>query len=131
VADQNLKTAQAAIEALNERDIERYLMCCTEDIELHPANAPIEGAYSGADGIRRFFADVADAGPDFHLQAEHLEAVGSDRVIAFLRLTATGRASGVPADQAVTSIYDFREGKMHRVRVFLDRQAALDAARAT
>jgi hypothetical protein len=33
----------------------------------------------GAEGIRRFFADVADATPDFTLTIERLEAVGRDQ----------------------------------------------------
>jgi ketosteroid isomerase-like protein len=131
MSEENLQTARAAIDALNRRDVEEYLGYCTADVELVPANAAVEGAYAGEEGIRRFLADAADAGPDFHLEPEHIEAVAPDRVIAFLRLTATGRASGVPADQEVTSIYDFRDGRMRRIRVFLDRREALAAARAT
>jgi ketosteroid isomerase-like protein len=127
----NVEMVQALIDALNDRDVERYLACCTEDVELRPATGPIEGVYAGREGIRRFFADIGDSAPDFRLEAERIEVVSPDRLIAFTRLTATGRASGVPADQAVATVYDLRDGRMRRIRVFLDRQEAVQAARST
>jgi len=77
-----------------ERDIDGYLACCTEDIELRTPLSPVEGVYAGTDGIRRFFADIEAAGPDFRLDLERLEGVRGERVLAFLRVTVHGRASG-------------------------------------
>jgi hypothetical protein len=28
---------KSAISAVNERDVEAYLACCTDDVQLHPA----------------------------------------------------------------------------------------------
>jgi ketosteroid isomerase-like protein len=84
--------------------------------------------YEGADGIRRFFADVGDTGPDFHLTIERVEAIGPDRVLTFMLITATGRASGIPQDARTANVYDFDGGKIERIRIFVDRQEALEAA---
>ena len=84
--------------------------------------------YEGADGIRRFFADVDDAGPDFQLTIERVEAIGRDRVLAFMLVTATGRASGIPQDSRTGNVYDFVGGKIERIRIFVDRDEALEAA---
>ena len=46
------------------------------------ANVMIEGAYQGADGIRRFFADVVDTAPDFRITIRRLER-WDDRVLGF------------------------------------------------
>ena len=89
--------------------------------------APIGGVYEGRDAIRRFFADIQDMGPDFRLDLEHVEAIGADRVLAFLHTTSTGRASGIPTAAATTNVYDLVNGKIRRVRIFLDRQEALEA----
>lgn len=38
---------ERAIAAVNARDIEAYLACCTEDIELRTPLAPVSGVYGG------------------------------------------------------------------------------------
>ena len=88
----------------------------------------IAGAYEGADGIRRFFADIADANPDFNLAFERWEAVCTDRVLAFMQLTGSGRASGIPTGAETGNVYDLVDGKIKRIQVFFDREEALEAA---
>jgi ketosteroid isomerase-like protein len=127
MSQENVETIRAALDAMNRRDIDRYLAHCTADVELRPPTDPIEGPYIGPDGVRRYFLDVEDAAPDFHLHADRIEAVGDSRVIGFLRMTATFRTSGLPADQQVTTVYDLVEGKISHIRVFVDRQEALQA----
>jgi ketosteroid isomerase-like protein len=135
---ENVEVVKRAVAALNERDIDRYLACFTEDFEVRTPTAPIGGVYERADGIRRFFADLEDTSPDFRLHLERVEAIGADRVLAFLRITATGRASGIatgadvaatgdPAGVPTTNVYDFVNGKIRRIRIFLNRQEALEA----
>jgi hypothetical protein len=134
---ENVEVVERVIAAFNERDIDQYLACCTEDIELQTPAALIEGAYEGPDGIRRYFADVRDIFSDMRIITERLESIGADRVLAFLRLSATGRVSGLT--EAVTptataagiptgNVYDLAEGKIRRIRIFFYRQAALEAA---
>jgi hypothetical protein len=43
-------------------------------------------------------------------------------------VTGTGRASGIPQDSRHANVYDFAGGKIERIRIFLDRQEALEAA---
>jgi ketosteroid isomerase-like protein len=135
---ENIEVVKRAIAALNERDIDRYLACCTEDFELRTPMEPIGGVYEGADAVRRFFADLEDTSPDFRLHLERMEPLGEDQVLAFLRITATGRASGIatgadlgatgePPGMPTTNVYDFVNGKIRRIRIFLDRQEALEA----
>src|SRR6185295_15036936 len=97
MSQENLEVVQRVIAAVNERDVDRYLSCCTDDIQVRTPWAEVGGVYEGSDGIRRYFADLGDTSPDFHLTIERLERVELDRVLGLLRLTASGRASGVPA----------------------------------
>ena len=106
-----------AIDAVNERDLDRYLACCTEDVELHTPLREVAGAYRGADGIRRFFEDVDDAGPDFQLELERVEVVG-ERALAFLHVRVTGRSSGIPMDRETANVYEFEGDLIRRVRIF-------------
>ena len=128
MSEENVETVERAITAVNERDIDAYLACCTEDIQLQTPVTPVVGVYEGAVGIRRFFADIEDASPDFRLDIERLEALGGERVFAFLSVTAHGRASGLPTPAETGNLYELEEGKIRRVQIFLDRAEALEAA---
>ena len=101
----------------------------------------MEGVYEGPEAIRRFFADLQDWAPDFRLTIERAEAIGATRVLVFLRVSLRGRASGLPAgaisgrvsdapaarDLSTATVYDFAGGKVTSIRVFLDRDQALEA----
>lgn len=127
MSEENLELVRRAIAAFNDRDLERYLACLTPTIQLRTPLAEVEGVYDGHDGIRRFWSDVADAGPDFRLHLEHLEAVAGDRALASLRTAATGRTSGVHLERATPNVYTFAAGRIDRIEIYLDRHEALQA----
>ena len=125
---ENARLVERAIAAINARDIEGYLACCTENVKLETPMAAVGGVYEGIDGIRRYFADIEDAAPDFRIELDGVEEVDSKRVLAFLRISSTGRASGIRmAPPPLTNVYDLIDGKLSRIRIFLDRQQALKA----
>ena len=95
----NVETVGRAIAAVNARDIDAYLACCTENVELL---MPLAGAqYVGADGIKRFFTDIEDIGPDLRIEVQRVQAIDDSNAIAFLRIGATGRASGIVTGRSV------------------------------
>jgi ketosteroid isomerase-like protein len=119
---------ERAIAAINARDIEGYLACCTENVKLETPMAALGGVYEGMDGIRRFFADIEEAAPDFRIELDGVEEVDSKRVIAFMRASSTGRASGIRmAPPTQTNVYDLIDGKISHIRIFFDRQEAVKA----
>jgi hypothetical protein len=129
MSEENVERVRRHLAALNERDVEGYLAGCTEDIELWSLLSALEGPYVGADGIRRFFGDVKDAAPDHVKALVRLEAIGSDRVLSVDHWTASGRSSHVSADEGFTigTVYEFRDEKISRIRVFADLKDALAA----
>jgi len=127
MSQENVETVERAIAAINARDVDGYLACCTENVELVTPLALLGAEYVGADGIRRFFTDIEDVGPDFRIQVQSVQAVGDDTVIAFIQTSASGRASGISTGTESTNVYDFIEGKISRIRIFLDHDEALKA----
>jgi hypothetical protein len=139
MSQENVEVVQALISAVNDRDLDRYLAHCTESIRLETPWAAVEGAYEGPLAMRRFFSDLRDTLPDFKLAIERLEPIGADRVLALLRVRATGRASGITATAGAdalsaaggalptATIYDLADGRVNRIRVFIDRQEAFEA----
>jgi hypothetical protein len=128
MSQENLRVIDRAIAAVNERDVDAYLACCTDDVVLRTPLAEVVGAYEGPPAIRRFFADIEDTAPDFQLHVERLALVGGNRALAFLHTTGSGRVSGVPLDTSTANIYDFAAGKIKRIHIFMDRQEALETA---
>ncbi len=127
MSQENVRLVERAIAAINARDIEGYLACCTENVKLETPMAAVGGVYEGIDGIRRFFTDIEDAAPDFLIELDGLEAVDSKRVLAFMRSSSTGRASGIRLAAPSTNVYDLIDGKISHIRIFFDRQEALKA----
>jgi len=130
MSQENVETARRCVEAVNRRDVDGYLACCTKDVELRTAVVAVSGAHVGAEGIRRFFADLQDTAPDIRVDVERLEADGEDRVLGFERATVSGRSSGITVEEGILfwTVYDFADGRIKRIQVFTDRQeAALEA----
>jgi hypothetical protein len=128
MSQENVEIVRRAIAAVNARDVDGYLSYCADAVELHTPVEPIAGTYEGTEGIKRFFADIEDAGPDFRIDIHGLEAITANSVLASLHITSTGRSSGVPMESRTTNIYDFTEGKIDCIRIFLDHGEALRAA---
>ena len=125
MSQENVEVVRRVIAALNSRDIDGYIACCAKDFRLQ---TPLFGGeYEGSVGIRRFFADLRDTAPEFHVTIERLEAVGADRVLAIVRLAASGRTSGIETPVDSSNVYDLVDGKIARTRVFRDRAEALKA----
>jgi ketosteroid isomerase-like protein len=124
---ENMRLVERAIAAINARDIEAYRACCTEDVKLETPMAGVGGVYEGIDGIRRFLTDIEDAVPDWRIELDGVEEVDSKRVLAFLRNSSTGRASGIRMAWPSTNVYDLIDGKISHIRIFLDREEALKA----
>jgi ketosteroid isomerase-like protein len=122
---ENVGTVKRAIAAINARDIDAYLACCNENVELL---LPMAGSeYLGANGIKRFFTDIEDTGPDFRIEVQRVQAIGDSTAIALLRVGSTGRVSGIATTADSANVYDFIDGKISRIRIFLDRNDALKA----
>jgi ketosteroid isomerase-like protein len=126
MSQEKFETVRRLIASLNARDVDGYIACCTEDVEVVTATAPIDGAYRDRSGIERFFADLRDTAPDFEMRIERLEAVG-EKVLATERGSASGRTSEVHGDLAFSTVYEFRDRKISRIQVFLDAGKALEA----
>jgi ketosteroid isomerase-like protein len=127
MSQMNVEMVRRAIAAINAREIDAYLAFCTENVELLIAES-VGAQYSGADGIRRFFTDIEDVGPDFLIEVERVQAIGDSHVLAFLRTSSTGRVSGIVTGAEGGNVYDFVDGKISRIRIFLHRDEAVKAA---
>jgi hypothetical protein len=65
------------------------------------------------------------------IEVQRVQAIGDSNVLAFVRSRSTGRASGIVTGAEGANVYEFIDGKMRRIRIFLDRDEALNAVGLT
>jgi ketosteroid isomerase-like protein len=128
-----VQLARQAVDAWNRRDADWVIANSMPDVEFVPAVAgSVEGegrrTVRGADGFRRFFADLDETWEQFEVEAQEFRVVG-DALVAFCRVHAKGRGSGLELDQPMAMVSWFRGDKFARAQSFLDLDEALEAAK--
>ena len=128
----NVEIVKRGIDAFNRRDVEALADVVTPDFEWFPAlPSTVEGerfsGYRGRDGIETYFDDVHSTWEGLRVLGNQLRDLG-DSVLVLGRADGRGRGSGVEVDMPLGIIYDFRDGKIARVRTYLDHGEALQAA---
>jgi uncharacterized protein len=115
-------------EAFNRGDAERWLATYHPDAVFEPQVAALEGRYSGHEGLRRFFADLADTFEMFEADYPDVRDLG-DRVLALGTIRGTGKGSGIATEVPLAVVATFRDGLCTHVKDYgEDRDAAIEAA---
>jgi ketosteroid isomerase-like protein len=86
---------------------------------------PGGGTYRGTAAIRELLRERTDSF-DLEQHVERLIDAGDD-VVTFVRWRGRGHSSGAEAEMRVATVTTFRDGKIVRVRFYLDRAEALAA----
>jgi ketosteroid isomerase-like protein len=88
---------------------------------------PTAGVVHGHAGVEQFFRDWLGTWRDFEVTtSEYFDA--GDSVVVVFRQSGTGRESGIPIERDFFAIYDLRESKVVRYRMYDSREQALKAA---
>jgi uncharacterized protein len=88
---------------------------------------PAAGIYHGHEGIEQFFRDWLGTWTDYEVATRDYIDAGSAVVVVF-RQRGTGRGSGVSVERDFFGVYDLRESKVVRFRMYESRDEALEAA---
>jgi uncharacterized protein len=124
-----IEIVEAAFEAWNRGDIDAFAGYTAENVAwLEVSGRPEGGGNSeqlGRDRLRESLKSLFDAWESYHLQAERIEDLG-DRVVAIVRETARGRASGVEVDGRWGYVLTVEDGQIVRVEAYRDADRALE-----
>jgi ketosteroid isomerase-like protein len=116
---------QRAYAALATRDYETLAELAVPDFELDVTDRVLNPAtYRGAEGVRRFFAEVDELWESMDMTVERLVERG-DEVLALLHVYITGRGSGLRLEDRIAQHWTARDGKLVRMRVRSEQEAAL------
>lgn len=129
MSQQNVDLVRRALEALERGDLEGMLSQIDSEAELHSAIVGgAEGnAYRGHEGFRRWYADSYESFEELTNEWSEFRDLG-DRVLAFGRVQARGRESGVELESPMGWVWTVRRGKLVKAEGFLSRAEALEAA---
>ena len=103
----------------------------TEDAEVDTTAALPDGrCYKGREQFVRYFHEQWDAWARLRMEPLGIAAGSGDRYVVEVRMTGTGRSSGIEIDQRMGLLYTLGEpdGKVVRLQIFPNRDAALEAA---
>ena len=85
-------------------------------------------SYRGQEGFVEFMRRWTEDFEGYSVETERLIDAGNDHVVGFLTQSGTGTGSGASVVQEYAVVYDLKDGQLVRLRAYLDRDEALEAA---
>ena len=128
MSQENVELSYRAVDAFNRRDRDVLLALADEDVEIFSRLAPIEESrYRGHEGILRWQQDLSDVFPDWHGELSDVRDLG-DFTMGVVRVRGHGGESGVPVDQVLWQVAEWRDRKLVRLSSHDSEAEALEAA---
>lgn len=123
--DANVETLRRGYAALNRGDLSAVLELLDPDIEWHePAHSPDAGTHRGRDSFERFLRGWIESFDGFRVEPERVVERGED-IVAVVRQTGTGRASGLEVEARLAHVWTVADGRAVRWEAVPDIDAAL------
>ena len=124
----NIEVIQELYRTFREKDYEVFAEICTEDIEWvqnqgFPGGATYQGVSEVIEGV---FKANDNNWENFAYDIEEFLDAGNS-VVVIGKYSGRHRISGKPMSAAATHIYDLRDGKVCRFRMFADTKTIWDA----
>lgn len=118
---------RAVLDAYGNQDLEAILEHLHTSVEWVPPIALAEGrTFRGHAGVREWWEDLISTFEGFSAEVEQFREAG-DGLLALGRILSYGRGSGVEISDEVGWLWEFRDGKINRMRIYLGHDEALKA----
>lgn len=125
---ENVELVRRGYELMGRGDVAAALEHLAPDVELDLSSLyPDAPILRGIDELLRWMYG-GPWGGSVHLEPERFFDVDAERVLVFVRVTATGEGSGGPVELRDAHELTVRDGLVIRCVVHADRDAALEAA---
>jgi ketosteroid isomerase-like protein len=130
MSEQDVEIVRSSIEAFLNNDIEAALAGLDPDIEWHATVGGVDegGVAHGIDEVVKGFAEYFEVWERMEMRADDYIDAGDGEVVVFFHEVAKGRQSGVVVETDTGTINTVRDGKIVRVRAYMDRAQALEVA---
>jgi ketosteroid isomerase-like protein len=115
MSQENVELTYRAVDAFNRRDLDALLALADADVEVFSRLAPIEESrYRGHEGLLRWHQNLYDVFPDWHAEPLEVRDFG-DFTMGAVRVRGHGGESGVPVDQVIWQVGEWRNGRLVRI----------------
>jgi ketosteroid isomerase-like protein len=129
VAQEILDSLREGYRAFRERDIDGVLSLVDPEVEVEIFTGRPDTAgrvYRGHEGFVQNFSELMEVFEDLDLEPVETVDAG-ERVLVGVRVTGTGRASGVAVETMIYHVWTSREGLATRLEIYSERGAAVSA----
>ena len=122
---EDLEAVRRSYADFNRGDLEAWLGWFSPDATWQAAREDPDAAlHNGLDEIRRYAEGWIEAYEG--LRCEPQEIIEGDRgYLVWVRVTGTGRSSGIPLDMEQAQVMTVREGRITGTQEYFDRAEAL------
>ena len=132
MSQENVEIVRRIYAAIARRDDETPFRLYSEDIAWDLSNAGralmfTKPVYRGHEGVRQSWREAFAAFGEISFEVERL-IDGGEHVLAVINEWETGRSSGARVESSHLAVWTLADGKVIRLQVFDDRQAAFEAA---
>ena len=125
MGEANIDTLKRGYSALNEGDLSVVLQLLDPDIEWHePAPSSDAGTHQGRASFERFLRGWLESFDEFRVEPERI-VEQDDRLIAVVRQTGKGRASGLEIDATLAHVWTVPDGRAIRWEAVGEPEVAL------
>ena len=129
MSQDNVETVRRAFDAFARGDLDAVFATLDPAVKLedHERSLDSPATYQGREGFLEGIALVNEGFDDVRYTPEEFSDTGN-RVLVTVRRTGRGSASGVMVDERQFHVFDVENRRIVRVRAFLERAKALEAA---
>ncbi|MFN2491048.1 MAG: nuclear transport factor 2 family protein [Actinomycetota bacterium] len=127
MGQQSVDIVRVVYEAFRRGDVPAVLGALADELEWYEAQGmPYGGLHRNWESVaEKVFGPLIEDIPDFEVSPEEFIASG-ETVVALVRYTGTGKATGKRLDLPVAHVWDIRDVKIVRFRHFADTAKFLE-----
>jgi ketosteroid isomerase-like protein len=129
MSQENVEIVRRFENSWARRDLDAALECIDDEFEFDwsESRGPFVGTYKGHQGLARFWTDLLEAWEQFSPEMAEVVECGPETLITIDVVRARGRGSGIDMEAQGAMLWNVREGKIVRVKMFQTKTEALEA----
>jgi ketosteroid isomerase-like protein len=128
MSEENLEIVRRYYAAWNAGGLDTAREFWSDDFEWHDApEMPDASVYRGAEAAAVHFRDLNEVLGTMEVHVDRLLPAG-DEVFVVLHVHLNAPRGGLPLDGPIFETVRIEDGKVSRIRLFLDEEQALEAA---
>jgi ketosteroid isomerase-like protein len=128
MSQENVEIVRRGYDAFNRGDLGAFFQAFDPNVELHlPEGGLNVGTRRGPQAIRQLVEGFFEVWDPMHFEPERFFDVDDQRVLVFVRVSATGRGSGAQVEIRATHEFTIGDELVVRLKVYGNRSEALEA----